>query len=227
MEYWFVTLQDLFYLRASLDLAHLSLTRTVDAHPSGSDPQKACVLGAVMCSVSFLECSINGLYEYARSPVRGTKLHQALASVWNEGFDRQPMLAKYQIALALARREPFRTGSDPYQSTAALLDLRNAIAHPKELQESEAQQRKLETRLKGRYFFNPKQEHRREFFPERCLSCDCSFWAVEIAASFFLEFQRRMPRRAYFFVAERAIEALLKETRTARLQRKPVSHHTL
>jgi len=218
MEYWFITLQDLFYLRAALDLAHLSLTRTTEADRGRSDPQKACVLGAVMCSVSFLECSINGLYDYARRPIRGTKLHQALASVWNEGFDRQPMLAKYQIALALARREGFRTSSDPYQSTAALLDLRNAIAHPKELQESEAQQKKLEKRLKGRYLFNPKREHRREFFPDRCLSWDCSFWAVETAATFFLEFHRRMPPRSYFLVAHTAVESLLKETRVARLQ---------
>jgi len=143
MEYWVVTLQELFYLRAGLDLALQSLKRAAGAELAGSDPRRACVLGAVMCSVSFLECSINGLYDYARRPARGTKLHQALASVWGEGFDRQPLLAKYQIALALAQRDAFKTNSDPYQSVSALVDLRNAIAHPKELQESETQQRKL------------------------------------------------------------------------------------
>ena len=113
MEYWVVTLQELFYLRAGLDLALQSLKRAAGAEHAGSDPRRACVLGAVMCSVSFLECSINGLYDYARRPARGTKLHQALASVWGEGFDRQPLLAKYQIALALAQRDAFKTNSDP------------------------------------------------------------------------------------------------------------------
>jgi len=207
MEFWIVTSQDLFYLQSALDLANLAIAQRDVLKMGEYDSPKACVLGAVMCSASFLECSINGLYDYARRPVRTTKLHHALATVWSEAFDRQPMLAKYQIALALAKREAFLASAEPYQSTSALLDLRNAIAHPKELGESEAQRRKLEARLNGMFAFNPKKEHRRDFFPDRCLSCDCAFWAVETAASFFLEFQRRMPRTAYVFVAESTIRS--------------------
>jgi hypothetical protein len=90
-----------------------------------------CVLGAITCSVSFLECCINGLYHYAAG--RRTEPHKALSAVWREGGDRQPTLAKYQIALGLAGTRVFSAGSDPYQSVALLIALRNGIAHPKEL----------------------------------------------------------------------------------------------
>jgi hypothetical protein len=73
----------------------------------------------------------------------------SLASVWSDAVDRQPILAKYQIALALAKREPFDTGTEPYQSAQALIELRNAIAHPKELTESERQQKNLEKNYTG------------------------------------------------------------------------------
>jgi hypothetical protein len=107
-------------------------------------------------------------------------------------------LAKYQIALALAKREPFEVGAEPYQPALALIELRNAIAHPKELTESERQQKKLEARLHGMYTFNPRRQHYKEFFPDRCLSLDCAFWAVQSAARLVLEFKRKMPPTAYW-----------------------------
>jgi hypothetical protein len=169
-----------------------------------------------MCSTSFLECGINGLYDYAHSPSRGTKLHRALLSVWSEGFDRQPVLAKYQIALAVARRTQFATGTEPYQSVASLIDLRNAIAHPKELIETEPQRHRLEVRLNGKYTLNPARQDRREFLPDRCLSSDCGLWAVETAAQFFLDFEQRMPRTAYPVSFAGAIKAWLREVRAVR-----------
>ena len=210
------TQQDLFYLRSGIDLAKLARNMPSNLEDAGDDARRACILGAVMCCASFLECSINGLYDYARTAYRRTKLHKALESVWSEGFDKQPVLAKYQIALALAGRESLRTDAELYQSAAKLVDLRNAIAHPKELIESEAQQKKLETKLKGRYAFNPPQEYRREFFPDRCLSIDCAFWSAEAAAAFFIEFSRSMPRSAYPLLWEGVMAAYLKEAQAAR-----------
>jgi hypothetical protein len=197
MEFWMVTEQDLFFLSSALDLARLA---SILPPPSDhdTDRRQACVLGSVVCSVSFLECSINGLYDYAQHPARATKLLRALASVWSEAFDRQPILAKYQIALALAKREPFDVGAKPYQPALALIELRNAIAHPKELTESEHQQKRLDARLHGMYTFNPPQQYRKEFFPDRCLSVDCAFWAAQSAASLVLEFKRKMPPTAYW-----------------------------
>lgn len=121
MEIWMVTEQDLFFLYSALGLARLASSLPA---PSGDDPdtRQACVLGSVVCAVSFLECSINGLYDYAQHPVRATKLLRALAGVWSEAFDRQPILAKYQIALALAKRELFDVGAKPFQPALALID---------------------------------------------------------------------------------------------------------
>jgi hypothetical protein len=172
-------------------------------------------LGSVVCSVSFLECSVNGLYDDATTQ-RATKLHRALASVWSEGFDRQPILNKFQIALALAKREPFTMGQEPYQAARALIDLRNAIAHPKELIESDNQHKKLRARLKGMYALNPQRQHYRDFFPDRCLSADCAFWAVESAANLLLEFKKRMPPRAYGFLTLTTIHKCLEDVQRLR-----------
>jgi len=170
-----------------------------------------------MCSVSFLECSINGLYGQAKNPYgRATKLHRALASIWSEAFDRQPILAKYQIALALAKREPFEENAKHYRAARALIDLRNAIAHPKELIESERQQQKLEGRLSGMYKFNPKREHYREFFPGRCLSADCACWALQAATKLFSEFKRRMPPTANALSFVVPVDHVLKEIEALR-----------
>lgn len=169
--------------------------------------------------MSFLECSINGLYDYAQHPARATNLLRALASVWSEAFDRQPILAKYQIALALAKREPFDVGAEPYQPALALIELRNAIAHPKELTVSERQQKRLEARLHGMYTFNPPRQHRKEFFPDRCLSTDCALWAVQSAARLVLEFKRKMPPTAYWLspASFSSIQHSLKEVQKLRL----------
>jgi hypothetical protein len=200
MDVRLVTNQDLFFLSSALDLARLasSLPRPSDAETDKTDRSQACVLGSVVCSVSFLECSINGLYDYAQRPARTTKLLRALASVWSDAVDRQPILAKYQIALALAKREPFDTGTEPYQSAQALIELRNAIAHPKELTESERQQKNLEKKLHGKYTFNSRRPLYKGFFPDRCLSADCAFWAVQSTARLVLEFKRKMPPTAYW-----------------------------
>lgn len=152
-------------------------------------------------------------------PARATKLLRALASVWkNEAFDRQPVMAKYQIALALAKREPFDVGAKPYQQATALIELRNAIAHPKELTESERQQKRLEARLRGMYEFSPRQQDCGEFFPNRCLSADCALWAVQSAATLVLDFRRKMPSTAYWLSPSlSSVQDWLEEVRKRRV----------
>lgn len=110
-------------------------------------------------------------------------------------------------------------GADPYQSALALIELRNAIAHPKELTESERQQKKLEARLRGMYTFNPRRQYYKEFFPDRCLSADCAFWAVHSAGRLVLEFRRRMPRTAFWLspVHSSLIQRWLREVQELRL----------
>ena len=211
MQFEIETSQDRFYLRSALDLAALSLEEQGRANDNRPSRHQACVIGAITCSVSFLECSINGLYDYARDLHRPTKFHNALASVWSEAFDRQPILSKYQIALTLARRELLPSDTEPYQSAEALIELRNAIAHPKELIGDRKRLRGFERKLRGKYAFGPERDHRSEFFPERCLTTDCSLWAVTAVARFFLEFSHRLPATAYSLDPRTGVEAMLKE----------------
>ena len=165
MHFEIVTLQDRFYLRSALDLAALSFEEQVRENQSKPSRHEACVIGAIMCSVSFLECSINGLYDDARHPHRRTKLHKALANIWSEAFDRQPILSKYQVALTLARRDPLPPDREPYQSAEAVIELRIAVAHPKDLLGHRKRLRSFERKLRGKYVFGPERDHVLEFFP--------------------------------------------------------------
>ena len=199
LTYEIVTFRDYFYLQSAVELALLAVVEESRGGESHQGPRAACVIGAVICSAAFLECTINGLYEDAKRHTRRTNFHKALTSVWGEAFERLPILAKYQLALTLARKDIFQTGSEPYQSAEAVIELRNAIAHPKEILESKKNQQKLENRLRGRYKFGVEREHRKEFFPDRCLSADCAKWATSAAVQFVDEFKRRLPPTAYFF----------------------------
>jgi hypothetical protein len=210
MDFEIVTSQDYFYLDSSVELAALASEEEQKSEPQ-QRRRTACVVGAITCSTSFIECTINGLYQYAQSPARQTKFHKALASVWSEAFERLPILAKYQLALTLARQDIFSTGDEPYQSTNALIELRNAIAHPKEIWGSHRNQQRLERCLNGRYKFGPQQAHCKEFFPDRCLTADCAVWAAKSAARFTIDFKRRLPPTAYIFGPTNSIEhAILK-----------------
>jgi hypothetical protein len=76
MAFWIRTQQDLFFLSLALDLARLASTL---APPSAAetDSRQACVLGSVICSVSFLECSINGLYDDAEKWFEAARDHSS------------------------------------------------------------------------------------------------------------------------------------------------------
>jgi hypothetical protein len=194
-----VTSQDHFYISSAVELAAIALEEEPKAQSRLFYQRRhpACVIGAVTCSVSFLECTINGLYEDASKHTKGLKFHRSLQSIWSETFERLPILAKYQLALTLARREILPIGADPYQSAQALIELRNTVAHPKEIIGRQKNQQKLEKQLTGKYEFGALRPHRHEFFPERCLTAACAIWAAKTALEFTVEFKRCLPNTAY------------------------------
>lgn len=200
-----ITFQDYFYLNSAVELAELAAAEASKPGPLLEKRHSACVIGAVVCSTAFLECTVNGLYEDSKSFSRPTKFHKALSSVWSDAFERLPVLSKYQVALTLAKCDIFRIGEEPYQSAEALIELRNAIAHPKEILGSQKNQQRLEKRLHERYTFASPREHRKEFFPERCLSAYCATWATRAAINFAMEFKRKLPPTAYFFGAQHGL----------------------
>ena len=139
----------------------------------------------------FLELVINTLYGDQPSRLKRTNLGKRLAQLWDEGIDRQPTLSKYQIALALAGKPPFRVSAEPYQSVKCLIDLRNALAHPKSTFGSHAEDR-LEHVLRGRYKFR-EQTSGHTFFPYACLTPYCALWALKSAATFVIDFYKALP----------------------------------
>jgi len=182
-----------FYLDSVHRLTYAAFQRDDEVGHAECRYVQAYVVSAVLCSVSFLEVSINDLFE-GEFVSRQTKFSSALRSVWSEGFHRQPTLAKYQIALALAQSKMFDTGAEPYQSADALITLRNTISHPKRIYSSEKEQEKLQALLKDKYAFREPRSEYYEFFPTSCLSPACAAWALFSAARFFKEFERRLPR---------------------------------
>src|SRR5215467_7924400 len=91
-----VTIQDVFFLTSAVELAAITVEEPRQELVNVASRHKACVVGAIVCSVSFLECSINGLYEDAAHHSRKTTFHKALSSVWGNKFEQLPILEKYQ-----------------------------------------------------------------------------------------------------------------------------------
>src|ERR1035441_72799 len=160
------TMMNHFYLGAALSLAQTSCQEGSLGTTGPFRQTQACVVGAVTCAVSFMEISINSLFEEGVWTSRETKFKKALREVWSEGFDRQALLAKYQIALALARVESFPTGRDPYQSAETLISLRNFLAHPKRVFGDEKEEDKLIRKLRSRFDFRTSSSEDHALFPD-------------------------------------------------------------
>jgi len=186
-----------FYLGAALSLARASRSEDLSIANTSPGETQAFVVGAVTCAVSFLEISINSLFEEGISRTsRETRFKKALRGVWSERFDRQPILAKYQIALALARVEGFATDRSLYQSTEALIELRNFLAHPKRVFGNDKEEQKLISRLESQFDFRKSISENHALFPDAVLSSACAVWAVLTAAEFVSAFDARLPASA-------------------------------
>src|ERR1019366_1942058 len=96
MIYTLSPLMDHLYLDAAFYLAKAS-----SEQGSNNKQNRALAVGALACSVSFLDVCINSLFQEGVSS-RKTKFRKALSDAWNQKFDRQPTLVKLQKALALA-----------------------------------------------------------------------------------------------------------------------------
>jgi hypothetical protein len=202
-EFEVVTFQDRFFLDTARTLAELAAGLQHSNDGKQRDRQMACTVGAIMSAISSLECTINGIFEHAADSVSGghrpTNLQKLMASLWTNDFDRLPMLNKFRVALALAKKQDFDVSKEPFQSVQVLVRLRNSIAHPQEILASKEIQKKLEQSLRGRFKIVPPEPHRREFFPARCLTPECADWAFISTARFLDAFQKRMPPRSFPF----------------------------
>ena len=110
-------------------------------------------MGAIFTSVAFLEATVNeffadaaddlpGLREFGILKKSGTatrvlkgidnQLVNRLGKLWKLGVPRRApysILNKFEVALALADKEPFDQGAKPYQEVKLLVTLRNEWIH--------------------------------------------------------------------------------------------------
>jgi len=155
---------------------------------------RAFVTGCIFSSASFLEAQINELFTDAAEDQRehiyqlGDKIY-LFADMWKLGVPRTAsysILEKYEIALALAEREPLDRGSLLYKDCKLLIWMRNALIHYEPLSStSTAKSSKwLENRFRGKFSLNPLTGAKTPFFPIRCMGYGCAKWAVESSIRF-------------------------------------------
>jgi hypothetical protein len=96
------------------------------SHATESE-HRAYATGVFLTSVAFMEGLINEILADAHdnTDTVPTELNAALQKVNRE----DGCLRKYQNSLSKAGKEPFDREADPYESVAALIQLRNSLVH--------------------------------------------------------------------------------------------------
>jgi hypothetical protein len=171
---------------------------------------RAYVTGAILSSVFYLEASINELFSDTvedTSWLRGDELNsetsKLMATMWNNGVPRTAsysILDKFQIALALSRKELLNKGNQPCQDVKSLISLRNSLVHfePEWTKLSGSDDfnqddiHKYEKLLKGKFQLNPLAKEGNAFYPDRCLGHGSAEWAIESTIKFTDMFYSKM-----------------------------------
>jgi hypothetical protein len=146
-----------------------------------------------MLSVAALEAAINEFYlevqDKSHIGVGEVTADQCvvMGELWEE-IDQFSILKKYELALAFCGRDKLDRGAEPFQSAAALIDLRNALVHFKpEWDHSLDRHLLLHERLKNKFAdcaLSLRAEGKMLWFPHACMGLGCANWAVESARRF-------------------------------------------
>ena len=199
------------HMTAAIHFAELSsrLENAKSISPRIVANHSAYVTASIFAAVAFLEAVINEVFSDAGEQASSKKASKAeantlkmMASMWGmEYFHRHATtLGKYQAALTLAGKKQFENGRAPYQDAALLIDLRNALTHFKPVWsethfESEREvsiDHELKKKLKGKFATNPLTGKYNPFFPDKCLSSECAWWALETSYNLAKEFYASM-----------------------------------
>jgi hypothetical protein len=185
-----------------LEAASLPLT------PQGRQNRQSLVIASVLTSVAFLEATLNAVWDDLGKlnglPQSWFKRRQHLARLWELGVPdnlKLPLLARFELTLAITNSPALESGARPYQDVQGLILLRNAISHHKpewefvdtaEPTASPKVIRNLERHLRGRFRQDTAWKGQATFFPDRCLSADCARWAVSSVRAFAADFFSRL-----------------------------------
>lgn len=169
---------------------------------------RAYVIGAIFCSTSFLEASINEFFCDINDEQTVNNLFknlnqrtiQIISHHWEKGIPRTAkysIIDKYQIALELLNKNKFEKGNNPYQAVKSLSLLRNAlihyepewITHP--ISNPKIISHKFEESLKGKFKNNPLVSDVNPFYPDKVLSHGCAEWGVKSSIEFVDKFFKK------------------------------------
>lgn len=107
--------------------------------------------------------------------------------------DSQETLRRYELILYLLTKPAPDRGSEPFQSAALLVRLRNELTHYKSKWGQEMESSKLFASLKQRgHRAPPFISSDQNFFPHQCLSADCADWTVRSAVAFLDDVYRKL-----------------------------------
>lgn len=155
---------------------------------------RSLCISAIFSAVSFLEAAINELFMDAYNNCTGivrdlsSDITNELSQMWELGIPRTAsynIIQKYQIALALAKKEKINIGIKPAQDINSLIKLRNALVHyePEWIIIEDGNKinatQKFEQLLRNRFELNPFTGEKNPFFPDKCLSLGCIEWALD------------------------------------------------
>lgn len=154
---------------------------------------RAYVVGTIMTSVASVEALANEFYLDATDNLLGSVLDNdsqaLLAEIWTE-VDRFYILKKFQIALSAIKKNKFDVSRNPYQDVSLLINLRNMLVHFKpEWDTDPKNSEKIAKKLRGKFELNPfYPQDDPIFFPFKCLSHGCAYWAVRSCLDFIFQF---------------------------------------
>ena len=152
----------------------------------GMTRHRACVTGAIVSSVAFLESSINELYlEFERAQTQ-------LEALWPSA-EGVPLTLRYQVALQSVDAERFNEKRSAFKNVERLLELRDALVHHQPERHDERQRHQsLQRRLRTCFSPNTLLGPRARWFPDLCLGAGCATWALRSVEAFSTEFSGRM-----------------------------------
>lgn len=163
----------------------------------GMTRHRACVTGAIVSSVAFLESSINELYlEFERAGDDGgaipTRAQTQLETLWPSA-EGTPLTLRYQVALQSVDAERFNEKRSTFRNVERLLELRDALVHHQPERHDESQRHQsLQRRLRSCFSPNTLLGPRARWFPDLCLGAGCATWALRSVEAFSNEFSGRM-----------------------------------
>lgn len=208
------------FIRGAAKFAKLSRDIEADVRdPPGEEAKsdhRAFVVAAVMQSCAGLEAEIAEVAAHGPGHHLGSNGVDARARDFlqpmEDMINGQGVLERYQLVLHLLGKDKFDKGSEPFQSAALLVRLRNELVHYKSRWGADMASVTLFDSLRQLKHRKPPfvSEHS-NFFPHQCLGADCALWSVRVALDFIGDFYKRLGVACHLAAYRPAILALLSQ----------------